>query len=456
MQTLMTPDRKTRRLVLWIYGAALLYFVLKQVYFAVWVRGFPDQMAHLSYVLEMCRRPALIPDFASLHNFREIAEQNGQTIYELSGYGINYLTHPPLYYLLMASLSGCTVLTEETLMVNVLRLRVLNIILTSSAVALAFYLGGTRLKNRSPLVHALYAAAIVTLPMLAYVGASVNNDNLAFLAFVIFFAGLVRYQEDKLDLRTYLLIGGGFFLGSLSKLTMALICALMLVAVLIMNILRTKSLKLVFCRNFLVTLPFYLLPLVYILLIRQRYGTWQPSLYDVDRDYYYTTVFYVAPENRVPITLVSYAFRFLKGMGYTWSSLYSHNYEVAMIMHNGLSGMIYWVPVALALFAALRQCVRRRFDRITVPVVFAFLGTMAYNFYSNWRGYPISGYLGAISARYYLALIVPFAWISADLLAPFLEKHRAAGRILTALLVLCWLCGDAARLVIQYGFPVPD
>ena len=454
METPLTPDRKKRRVLYAIYATALLYFVLKQVYFAVWISGFPDQMAHLSYVLEMARKPFLLPDFATLPNYLETGEQNGLTLYRITSRGINYLNHPPLYYHLMALLGGIRKLPDGILGVSTMRLRFLNIALSSTAVMLALRLGYTRLKNRTPLVHALYAGAIVTLPMLAYVGASVNNDNLAFLGLVLFFTGLLRYQEDRTDLKTYLLIGIGFFIGSMSKLTMALICALILLAVLVMSIIRTRSLKLILNKNFLLTLPFYLALLAYELYIKNRYGTWQPSLYDINRDYYFTTIFYVKPEHRVPMTLWQYALHFAKGMGYTWSSMYSHNHEAALIMQNSVYGIVYWIPVAAALFAAARQAVRRSFDRITWPVVIGFFGTMAYNFYSNWRGYPISGYLGAISARYYLPLIVPLAYILCDQFPPLFEKRRLTGRILALVLLACWLAGDALRLVILYGFPV--
>lgn len=455
METPVTLNRNTRRILFAIYGMALLYFVMKQVYFAVWIKGFPDQMAHLSYVMEMVRKPVLLPDFSTMPNYRELGEQGALTIYGVSSRGINYLTHPPLYYHLMALVGGIQVLPDDTLLVSGLRLRMINILLSSSAVTIAFYLGYTRLKNRSPWAHAFYAGAIVTLPMLAYVGASVNNDNLALFALVIFFAGLLRYQEDKTDLRTYLLIGIGFLLGSLSKLTMALICALMLLTVLVMSIIRTRSLKLILNRNFLITLPCYLVVLAYELYIKNRYGAWQPSLYDIDRQYYFTTIFYVKPENRVPMTIWQYAIHFARGMGYTWSSLYSHNYEAAQIMRNSVYGIVYWIPVAAALFAAVRQAVRRSFDRITWPVVVGFFGTMAYNFYSNWVGYPISGYLGAISARYYLPLIIPMAYIISDQISPLFERRKPLGRFLVIVLLVCWLAGDALRLVVLYGFPVP-
>ena len=450
-------SRKNRRVILWIYGAALLYFVLKQCYFAFFTGGFPDQMAHLSYVVEMTKNPTFLPDFRALPTYRAAKALKdmapGLTRLKIIKGSINSLGHPPLYYLLMALLGGVQILPDGSAAVDLIRLRCLNMLLSSATVILAFRLGYTRLKNRSPLVHTLYAMAIATLPMLAYVGASVNNDNLAFLALVIFFTGLLRYQEDKTDLKTYLLIGLGFLIGSFSKLTTALIFLIMLAVVLVMSVIRTRSLKLILNWRFLVTLPCYLLFLAYELYVKKHFGAWQPSLYSMDYDYYVTTVYYVAPENRVPMTFLQYARYFAGGIGYTWSSLYSHDRTITAIMNNGEWGIIYWISVAAAVIAALLQFIRRRFDRVTVPVVCAFLGTLAYHFYSNWTGYPISGYLGALQARYYLALIVPVAYIMCDQIPPLFEKHKTAGRIIAAVLLCGWLAGDALRLVFLYGFP---
>ena len=68
METHTLPAGKKRRILLWIYGAALLYFVLKQVYFAVWVGGFPDQLGHFSYLAWLSDHPTFLPDFRALPN----------------------------------------------------------------------------------------------------------------------------------------------------------------------------------------------------------------------------------------------------------------------------------------------------------------------------------------------------------------------------------------------------
>ena len=453
METHTLPAGKKRRILLWIYGAALLYFVLKQVYFAVWVGGFPDQLGHFSYLAWLSDHPTFLPDFRSISYGVISGEHNGLPVLYLRPVTVNNMLHPPLYYLLLNLTGGVRSLGDGYYTLDVLRLRFANIALSSATVILAFRLGYTRLKERPPLVHALYAMAVATLPMLAYVGASVNNDNLAYFAMAVFFTGLLRYSEGREDLKTYLLVGAGFFLGSFAKLTTALLCLIMLGVTLVMSVIRTKSLKLILNRYFLLTLPCYLLFLLYEIHVKKTCGTWQPSLLDLDPAYYYTTVFYVPPESRVPMTFFQYVRKFVEGLGYTWSSLYSHKPEVSAIMKNLAWGIVYWIPVAAAVFAGLRSLIRRDGDRLPLPVALGFLGTLAYHFYSNWKGYPVSGYLGALQARYYLGMMIPFAFVACSRVVPLFEKRKIPGRVLACLLLAGWIAGDAIRLVVLYGFP---
>lgn len=450
-----TESRKARRVLLWIYGLAFLYFVVKLVYYVLYVGSFPDQRAHTSYLIEMTRNPSLLPDFASIPMYT-VYRWNGLTEYMSQLVGeVNYLGHPSLYYLLMSQAGAVHFWADGEITVDYLRISIWNIVLTGIALAIAYRLGYKYLKSRSPVVHGLYAAAIATLPELGYVGGSVNNDNLAFLAFVIFSAGILRYREEKADLKTYLLIGVGFLLGSFSKLTTALIMLIMLVAILIMSIVRTKSLKLIANKWFLITLPCYLLFLVYEILIYRKYGGWQPSLSLIAPEYYKTTVYYVAPEYRTPMTLWQYFRRFLGGIGYSWSSLYGHSPSVNRIMNLRVLGVIFWIPVGVTLVTAVARCVRRKADCVSLPAAAAFLGTLAYHFYTGWTGFLKNGYANGMQARYYLALIVPFAFVMCEALPPLFrtKKAKTIGTVLALLLIACWLAGDAPRLAIQFGFP---
>lgn len=452
-----TTSRKTQRILLWIYGAALLYFVLKQLYYAVYVGGFPDQRVHLSYIIEMCRNPSLLPDFANLPVWYGTS-WNGLTqyLYRLED-AVNYLGHPPLYYLLVALTGPVRFLEDGGAALDYLRVSLVSIAMTSCGAVLAFRLGYKYLKSRSPFVHAVFAAAVATLPELGYVGGGASNDNLAFLAFAIFFTGVMRYhQEDRLDLKTYLLIGIGFLLGSFAKLTMAMIMLVMLVVILVMSVIRTKSLKLIANRWFLVTLPCYLLFLIYEIAVYRRYGSFQPSLAVIAPEAYRASVFFVDPENRVPMSFLQYLIRFAGSIGHSWSSIYNDpGSDFTRLMHNGVFGVVYWLPVAAALVAAAMQLIRRRMDRYTVPAVLAFLGTMAYHIVSGWSGFLKSGYAGGAQARYYLPLIIPFAFIMCETVPPLFrtEKAKKTGAVLAVILILCQIAGDVPRAIIHVGFP---
>ncbi|MCR5566891.1 MAG: hypothetical protein K6F61_08560 [Clostridiales bacterium] len=452
----MTDARKTRRLLLCIYFGALAYFVLKLLYYALCIGGTPDEILHIGYIAELTRNPVLIPDFASMPMYQILSETAMRQVIVPAEGTVNYLGHPPLYYLLLMLAHAVDFRADETVLVQVFRLRFINILITSAAVALAFRVGYKKLGNRSPVRHLLFAAAVATLPELGYIASGVTNDNLSFLAFALFFTGVVRYDEGKTDLRTYGLIGIGFLLGSFSKLTTALALLIMLLAILVLDIIRTKSLKLILSRNFLIILPCFLLFLVYELLIRSRYGAWQPSLANLAPDFYRRTVFYVAPENRVPLTFFQYLLKFLGGIGHSWSSAYSDPGSfVSAAMHNGAAGLVYWVPVATSMAAAAAQAVRRKTDGYTVPAVLAFLGTLAWHFFTGWSGFQQSGYTGGAQARYYLFLIIAFALVFSEQAPALFRSSRAkrTGTALAVLLVILWLAGDAPRMLFSAGFP---
>ena len=452
-----TTSRKTRRILVWIYGAALLYFVLKQLYYAVYVGGFPDQQVHLSYIVEMCRNPSLLPDFANLPVWYGTS-WDGLTLYLYKlDEAVNYLGHPPLYYLIVALTGPVRFLEDGGAALDYLRVSLVSIAMTSCGAVLVFRMGYRYLKSRSPFVHALFAAAAATLPELGYVGGGASNDNLAFLAFAVFFTGIMRYdREDKTDLKTYLLLGTGFLLGSFSKMTMAMIKLVMLIVILVMSVIRTKSLKLITNRRFLITLPCYLLFLAYEIVIYRRYGGFQPSLAAIAPAFYETSVFYVAPENRVPMTFLQYLVRFAGGIGHSWSSIYNDpGSAFSLAVHNGVFGIVYWVPVAAALAAATVQLIRRKADRYTIPAVLGFLGTMSYHVVSGWSGFLKSGYAGGAQARYYLPLMIAFAFIMCEAVPPLFrtEKAKKAGAVLAVILILCQIAGDVPRVLLYVGFP---
>ena len=105
------------------------------------------------------------------------------------------------------------------------------------------------------------------------------------------------------------------------------------------------------------------------------------------------------------------------------------------------------------MFAAIRDVVKKTKDPLAIPVAFGFLGAMGYHLYSNWTGYPISGYLGGCQARYYLAMIVPLAYIMCTRIPPLLAKRRILARVLAVVLIAALIAGDGLKLLIYVFIP---
>ena len=200
-------------------------------------------------------------------------------------------------------------------------------------------------------------------------------------------------------------------------------------------------------------LPCFLLFLAYELIIHRRYGGWQPTLSLIAPEFYETTVFYVAPENRVPMSFFQFFSHFALGIAHSWSRAYGHNEQLNTLMDNGIPGLIFWVPVAAAVVAAVTQLIRRKCDRYTLPAVLGFAGTLAWHLWSGWSGFRVTGYAGGAQARYYLFLIVPFALILCEHFPPLFRTRKAkiAGTVIALLLIILWLAGDAPRLLFMPG-----
>ena len=129
--------RKKRTVLLCLYGAALVYFILKMAYFAFFAGGFPDQTAQVSYLIEMCRGPQLLPDFAKLPLY-SIVGRTGMTRQMIADpTSVNYLGHPPLYYLLLSLTGPVRFLADGTAEVDFLKLYISNILLTAAGAVLS-------------------------------------------------------------------------------------------------------------------------------------------------------------------------------------------------------------------------------------------------------------------------------------------------------------------------------
>lgn len=406
---------KKRLIILLIYIAAFTFYIGKMFYYAEEMGGFPDEDAHVGYMLYLETHPGtIIPQFQDMKLAAklELDEETGRVLYDIVPQAMNYLGHPPFYYHMLRLFAGCERVTVKWLYVDLPRLRQFNIFLSSLSMLCIFWLGYSRFRRYSDkiLPHAVYAAAAVSIPMAAYNGAGVNNDNLVMLGVILFFAGILRYFEDKTDYLTYFLVGGGFFIAILSKLTAGEIVVVTLGAVVLADLVRGRKLSVFTRRQFWVTTPLYIVPILYYLFIYSRYGVFQPSLQSMNYDYYMTTTFYVPSADRIARTAAEYFRYYIKVFLYTWEVLYGNGSWVEKT--TGLVSAIGPVLVlVLPVVQGIRAFAAKSKDKWVYFVMLAGFGaTMVTQYISAYRTYLSAGYNGGIQARYYICLIVFFAY----------------------------------------------
>lgn len=127
--------------------------------------------------------------------------------------------HPPAYYALMATArTAVTALTPADLWTadrEMLLLRVFNVLLMTGVPYLCW--ATTRQLRWPPSVGVLAALVPLAIPQLAFIGSTVNNDNLVIPAAALVFLAGARVLNGPLDRTTAALLGGSTALALLTK-----------------------------------------------------------------------------------------------------------------------------------------------------------------------------------------------------------------------------------------------
>jgi len=392
-----------------IYLCLLVLFIGKMEFYQKYVARFPDEGSHLAYIGYLEDTGMIIPDFGNM--YFKVSVDNVDLMCEaniIKGRS-NYLGHPPLYYHLMRLSDGIEK-RDRSIFINVNRLRDFSQIIACIGMIIAFYIGLTRLKSN--LLHLLYGLSIVSIPMLAYDCAGINNDTLAFLGVTIVLLALLRVSEGKRKLTSYILLALGVFTSALSKLTSGLIVLIACLIFLIRLLLKEKSFRVLFNRNFAITVPVYLVVFFYFIYLICCYGTVQPSLKGLDPEHFYTSGFYVPVEERVLLSFSEYLIRYTKGFLGTWTGIASHVSLTKGGSVFGINRIALFLILVLPAFSFLKKNSESNFKEAGQCLYIGAIAAMLYQFYNayiNW--YCASGYLGAYQSRYYLCVLPAFAYL---------------------------------------------
>lgn len=395
---------KVKYFIIIIYLVAFLFFGFKMLFYSENVGRFPDEIVHVSYISYLEKYHRIIPDFKNMTILQETKAIDSATSEYTFGKALNYLGHPPLYYQIMR-LSGAVNIDNNSVIVNIFRLRHFNMLLSSLAIILILYIGYTRI-DKKPLLHCLYAVVVISVPMLAYDSAGINNDNLALIGLSVFILGLLRFSEKNRNLLTYFIISLGVFISFMSKLTTGIVVFISLFLYIALLIVKEKNLWFLICKKALATLPVYIFTIMYYIIIYFQTGAIMPTYKILDPAGYYTSGFYVAVENRIHMNFMEYISYFGKNFFRTWTGIASH---VSLIKQDSLFsinniGLLSILIIPVILIFQIKKSVKK--SSAVLVLISVYLGIVismimqcirAYNEFTN-----VSGYLGGYQSRYYL------------------------------------------------------
>lgn len=404
-----------------IYVFAIIYTVFMLIF--VWKYlslGAYDEMAHISYMADMVKNPSFVPDYAKQYllvsSNSGISDTYANTMALTQSFGtfvgkwtntVSYLGHPPLYYWIMTPLNAVH-FNNELVMVNLDRLRMFNVALTTLGIALFLYIGYTRIDKRYISLHFLYASMIVAFPMITGIGPTVNNDNLAVLIVAVFMLGIIRFAEKKRNKLTYFLIAIGITASALTKLTMCLmlvVCALFFV---IKTIITEKNWKESFNKNFWWSVPIYLTAAIFYSCLFIKYGKIQISLThlvstDVFRTY---DIVYKAPMLRTRMTFADFINKFKINFLNQWSAGVTWNKGAdGYFALNRLPFKLLWLSPFVALIRTKYKKSESDMRNFMKGFSFALIFTVIMQFIRAFKDFQFNSGHPGLQSRYYICVM---------------------------------------------------
>ncbi len=414
LAVVLCPKNKriTTVVVLCIYLFAFVFAGVKILFYNERVANTPDETAHIGYVAYLTKTNELIPQFENIE--RPLLIENDNTTMHLSFTpgSINHLKHPPTFYHIARLANSITFLEDGTFKVELFSIRMVGAVMVMAALALMFYIGFTRFRNASPLVHLVLAAICVAVPMLTYCASGVNNDSMTLLTVTVFFLGVIRFLENKRGIGTYLLIGVGICATAVTKLTAGIVVVIAALIVLTVTLIREKNVKQLLSPAFLVPLVLYLVPLAYYLYMYKHYGGFQPDMFELNPEYSRANGFYVDVVSRTSKSLLEYIGYFFTQFMRTWTGVMSHinlpkNDSSWLSEQNVALVAIWFVPFLFA-----KKSLRNR-SPYSIAVIAGCAGVfaaVAAQLVNGFNVFTSRGYLGGFQSRYYLCAILFFAF----------------------------------------------
>lgn len=383
-----------------IYGLVFLIFLGKMLFYSVSVPygDTPDEQMHLSYVAHLKKYDTFIPKYDRFYAFNNDGTETEQVI---------HLEHPSIYYHLLSFFMEDS---PDSVMKSYDTARGINIIISSISILLLLYLGF--IHKFSLIGHMLYAVALTSVPMLGFVGAGINNDNLCLLGGALTLIGCKRILDNfpKIDKSSFFITSLGFSVSVLTKLNTGLVSGLVILFTFAYLLYKSKNLTVLLSKEFLISSPIYLFPIIYYFLLFHGYGLIQPSLQNIAPDYFFKTDFYVPESERIYLSMIEYISHFFTYIWKTWSEIASHIWVQKQNLLQAIALFLLPIIAVLALFIKPKD---KSFLLARIGLLSLFI-LMMIHFINVYNSYLTRGYLGGIQARYYFSIIASIFLLSSE------------------------------------------
>jgi len=402
----------TAKLIL--YTLFLAFSIFKVDYYKdnVSANYIPDGIAHLSYISYIHDTHEVLPKFENMYM---ITNKNAG----------NYLGHPPLYYYLMNTVYN----KYYSVVGNIDNFRMLNIMIFIASILLLLYIGYQA--EISLLAHFVYLTFITSLPMHAYLGSGVTNDNLAIFGGLLFAVGLLRLIQKHYTNSTYFIIGLGIFIAFFSKFTAALLIFFAGIFFIVYWIRYKVDVKITITYLFILTL--FIVPvLAYQVHIWLDYHAIVPTLRVTHPEEYKHSVYYIPEALRDYKTPLEWLKVYWHYIHTGWFGIHSH-YSFTKLSISGFMGLfILHVFALITLFLTCKKenhsfCLLGKIGLIALLTVAIVQVSFSYHAHLN------SGYMGGLQPRY----LLPFMFSLAIMASIFVDRFSKSFLFTLLIIFIC-------------------
>lgn len=407
-------NRSTTYVKLILYSLFLVFAIFKVNYYSDNVKRFnpPDELAHLAYIDYIHKHNETIPKFEHMRMLNNKSAGN-------------YLNHPPLYYHLM------NMIYDENLHIykNVNNFRDLNVLIFIGSFLLLLYLGFS--SNINILGHFVYLTVITSIPMYAYSGGSITNDNMAVLGALTFIIGLKRLLEKNYTNITYIILGLGIFLAYFSKLTAAILIFFALIFFLI-NSLKVSN-RFRTSKTQIGILVLFIIPILYYqFYIFTTYQSLMPSFHITYPEQFLESVYYVPEEHRQHLSILEWVDRMRMYISGGWFGIHSHH---SFTKNNIFEYLGLFSLHVMAIMAMFFHCTTRSKTYCTLGKIgiLSLLMVLIVQFIFSYKTHISNGYMGGLQPRY----LLPFMFSFAIMASLFVERFKQYFLFNILIIVIC-------------------